>query len=48
VTLGGKTLTKVDYGDGQTIEYVYSVDDAVIVIDTSNADLAAEVAKQLK
>jgi hypothetical protein len=48
VTLGGKTLTKVDYGDGQTIEYVYVVDDAVIVIDTSNADLAAEVAKQLK
>jgi hypothetical protein len=48
VTLGGKSLTKVDYGDGQTIEYVYAVDDAVIVIDTSSVEIATSVASQLK
>jgi hypothetical protein len=48
VTLGGKSLTKVDYGDGSTIEYVYAKDDYVIVIDTSDVDVATQVAEQLK
>ena len=48
VTLGGKSVTKVDYGDGSTIEYVYAKDDYVIVIDTSDLDVATQVAAQLK
>jgi hypothetical protein len=48
VDLGGKSLTKVDYGDGSTIEYVYAKDDYVIVIDTSDVDVATQVAAQLK
>ena len=48
ITLGGKSLTKVDYGDGSTIEYVYAKDDYVIVIDTSDAAVATQVAAQLK
>ena len=48
VTLGGKSLTKVDYGDGQAIEYVYALDDAVIVIDTSDVGVATAVAQKLK
>jgi hypothetical protein len=48
VTLSGKTLTKVDYGDGLTIEYVYTVGDTVIVIDTSDVAVATAVAAQLK
>ena len=48
ITLGGKSLTKVDYGDGSTIEYVYAKDDYVIVIDTSDLEVATAVAKQLK
>lgn len=48
VTLGGKSLTKVDYGDGSTIEYVYAKDDYVIVIDTSDVDVATQAAAQLK
>jgi hypothetical protein len=46
--LGGKSLTKVDYGDGSTIEYVYAKDDYVIVIDTSDVNVATQVATQLK
>ncbi len=48
VTLGGKSLTKVDYGDGSTIDYVYANADYVIVIDTSDVDVATEVASKLK
>lgn len=48
VTLGGKTLTKVDYGDAQPSEYVYVVDDAVIVIETLDPDVASAVAQALK
>jgi hypothetical protein len=48
ITLGGKSLTKVDYGDGQTIEYVYAKADYVIVIDTSDLDVATQAAAQLK
>lgn len=48
ITLGGKSLTEVDYGDGQTIEYVYAKADYVIVIDTSDLDVATQAAAQLK
>jgi hypothetical protein len=48
ITLGGKSLTKVDYGDGSTIEYVYAKDDYVIVIDTADVGIATQVARQLK
>ncbi len=48
VTLGGKSLIKVDYGDAQPSEYVYAVDDVVIVIETSDAEIATAVASQLK
>ena len=48
VTLGGKSLTKVDYGDQGTTQYVYAGTDYVIVIDTADANVAAEVAKELK
>jgi hypothetical protein len=48
VTLSGKTLTKVDYGDDKTIEYVYAINDAIIVIDTSNVAIATDLAAQLK
>ncbi|HEX2756521.1 MAG TPA: hypothetical protein VHM48_13725 [Candidatus Limnocylindrales bacterium] len=48
ITLGGKSVTKVDYGDGSTIEYVYAKADYVIVIDTSDLDVATQAAAQLK
>jgi hypothetical protein len=48
VTLGGKKLTKIDYGDDGTIEYVYTGPDYVIVIDTSDPAVATEVASKLK
>jgi hypothetical protein len=48
VTLGGKDLTKVDYGDAGTIEYVYAKDDYVVVIDTSDVAVVTEVASKLK
>jgi hypothetical protein len=48
VKLAGKTFTKVDYGDGGAIDYVYSGADYVIVIETSDAAIATEVAGQLK
>ncbi|MBA2380517.1 MAG: hypothetical protein H0V73_00265 [Chloroflexi bacterium] len=47
VTLSGKSLTKIDYGDGSTIEYVYGKDDVVIVIDTSDVQVATQVAAKL-
>lgn len=48
VSLGGKSLTKIDYGDAGTTEYVYAKDDYVIVIETSDATVATEVATKLK
>jgi hypothetical protein len=48
ITLGGKTVTKVDYGDGQTIEYVFAKADYVVVIDTADLDVATQAAAQLK
>jgi len=48
VTLGGKKMTKIDYGDEGTTEYVYSSADYVIVIDTSDTAIATEVAAAIK
>ena len=48
LTLGGKSLTKVDYGDGATTVYVYAKNDYVVVLDTSDLDIATQAAQQLK
>jgi hypothetical protein len=48
VKLGGKTLTKVDYGQDGPLDYVYATPDHVIVIDTADPDAAAEAASQLR
>ena len=48
VKLSGKILTKVDYGTGGPIDYVYTTPDHVIVIDTADPDAAAEAASQIK
>jgi hypothetical protein len=48
VTLGGKTVTKVDYGDGSAFEYVYSKGDVVIDLETSDEAIATEVIAALK
>jgi hypothetical protein len=47
VTLGGKSLTKIDYGDQGTTEYVYTKDENVIVIETSDTAIATEIATKL-
>ncbi|MBA2719020.1 MAG: hypothetical protein H0U52_07240 [Chloroflexi bacterium] len=48
VTFGGKSLTKVDYGDDGSTQYVYGKDDYVVVIETSDTDVATEIASKLK
>lgn len=47
VTLGGKKLLRVDYGDAGTTEYVYAKGDAVIVIDTADPTIAEDIAAKL-
>lgn len=47
-TLGGKQVTKVDYGDGSAFEYVYAKGDVVIDIETSDEAIATEVLAGLK
>jgi hypothetical protein len=42
VTLGGRKATKVSYGDAGTSSYVVTSKDAVIVVETADAKLAAE------
>lgn len=48
VTLGGKELTKVDYGDDGSPAYVYARADYVVVITTADEAVATEVAKALE
>ncbi|HET7030771.1 MAG TPA: hypothetical protein VFI34_09690 [Candidatus Limnocylindrales bacterium] len=48
VTLGGKAVTKIDYGDGSAFEYVYGKDDVVIDIETADEAIATEVLTALK
>jgi hypothetical protein len=47
VTLGGKEWTRVDYGDGGTMDYVRSSDPNVFVITTADPALAAQAAAAL-
>lgn len=44
VTLGGRELTKVSYGDGGAVSYVRASGEAVIVIETSDEALAGTIA----
>jgi hypothetical protein len=48
VTLGGKTWTRVDYGDGGTLDYVLTDGKNVIVITTADAALAEQAAAALR
>jgi hypothetical protein len=47
VKLAAKAFTKIDYGTGR-IDYVYAGTDYVVVVETSDAALATEVAAGLK
>ena len=47
VTLGGKELTKVSYGDDGSVSYVRAAGETVIVIETSDEALAAAAAALL-
>jgi hypothetical protein len=47
-TLGGKQVTKIDYGDGSAFEYVYAKGDVVIDIETSDEAIATEVLAGMK
>ena len=47
VTVGGKEVTVVDYGDQGTVSYVYASGEAVVVIETSDEAVAGEVAALL-
>lgn len=46
-TLGGRSVTQVDYGDSGSTPYLVTSGDAVLVIDTTSPDLAAEVVAAL-
>ena len=47
VTLDGKTWTRIDYGDGGTLDYVLTDGANVIVITTADAALAEQAAAAL-
>jgi hypothetical protein len=47
VTLGGTTWTRIDYGDGGTLDYVLVSGENVIVITTADAALAEQTAAAL-
>ena len=47
ITLGGREFTRIDYGDGGSMSYVTTDGDIVIVIETSDADLATQAAAAL-
>jgi hypothetical protein len=48
VTLGGKSLLRIDYGDEGPLDYVYTGSDYVVVIDTSDVSIATEAASKIK
>lgn len=48
VTLGGKRVTKIDYGDQSAFEYVYAAGDVIIDIETADEALATGVIAALK
>ena len=41
-TVGGREVTRVDYGDGGPIDYVLSTPEGVFIVTTADEDLAAE------
>ncbi len=47
VTLAGKPWTRIDYGDGGTLDYLLAEGDTVFVITTADPDLAAQAAAAL-
>jgi hypothetical protein len=47
VTLAGRTFTRIDYGDGGTMSYLLAEDDMIRIIETADADLAAQAAAAL-
>lgn len=47
ITLGGRSVTQVDYGDAGSTPYLAVSGDVVVVIDTKDASLAAEVAASI-
>ena len=47
VTLGGHAFTRIDYGDGGTIDYLLAQGDHVLLIETADAALAAQAAAAL-
>ena len=46
-SMGGRTFTIVDFGDGGSLDYLTVDDDIVILIETSDAELAAQAAAAL-
>ena len=48
VKVGDKTLTRVDFGDEGTIDYVYTGSDYVLVIDTADDALATAAAAGIR
>lgn len=48
VKLAGKTFTKIDYGDGGRIDYVFGGADYVVVVETADLAIATEVAGKIK
>ena len=47
VELGGKTVTRIEYGDDFQDAYVYSLGDRVVIIHSGSPDLAAAAAEAL-
>lgn len=47
VTLAGKSFTRVNYGDGGMMDYVLARGNLVIVIETADANVAAQAAAAL-
>jgi hypothetical protein len=48
VTIAGKTVTRIDYGDESALEYVYRSGDIIVVIESDNPTVAGEVLSALK
>ena len=46
-TVGGRDVTRIDYGDGQGLDYVLVTGDRVFIVSTGDAAVAAEALKAL-
>ena len=47
VTVGGRDVTRIDYGDGGNIDYVLADNGVVYIVETADANLAGEALKAL-